>query len=92
MQTLLLSAHACMDICVSSQQKNLVYTLRQEVPKLMYAFWTCKPVFWVLMGIQTKMDPQLGHWMETGGNWWMDGWGGEGQVNGKWGVLGRKKS
>ncbi len=29
---------------MSSQQKNLVYALWQEVPKLVYAFWTCKPV------------------------------------------------
>ncbi len=33
-----------MHICMSSQQMNLVYTLWQEVPKLAYAFWTCKPV------------------------------------------------
>ncbi len=33
-----------MHICMSSQQKNLVYALWQEVPKLVYTFWTCKPV------------------------------------------------
>ncbi len=33
-----------MHICMSSQQKNLVYALWEEVPKLVYAFWTCKPV------------------------------------------------
>ncbi len=33
-----------MHICVSSQQKNLVYALWQKVPKLVYTFWTCKPV------------------------------------------------
>ncbi len=29
---------------MGSQQKNLVYALWQEVPKLVYVFWTCKPV------------------------------------------------
>ena len=29
---------------MSSRQKNLVYALWQEVPKLVYAFWTCNPV------------------------------------------------
>ena len=29
---------------MSSQQKDLVYALGQDVPKLVYAFWTCKPV------------------------------------------------
>ncbi len=33
---------------MSSQQKNLVYALWQEVPKLVYAFWICKPVNKVL--------------------------------------------
>ena len=33
-----------MHICMSSQQKDLVYALGQDVPKLVYAFWTCKPV------------------------------------------------
>ncbi len=33
-------------ICMSSQQKKLVYALWQGVPKLVYAFWTCKPVRW----------------------------------------------
>ncbi len=35
-----------INICMSSQQRELVYTLplRQEVPKLMYALWKCKPV------------------------------------------------
>ncbi len=36
---------AKMHICMSSQQKDLVYALGQDVPKLVYAFWTCKPVF-----------------------------------------------
>ncbi len=31
---------------MNSQQRNLVYVLWQEVPKLVYAFWTCKPVVW----------------------------------------------
>ncbi len=30
--------------CMSSQQKDLVYALGQDVPKLVYAFWICKPV------------------------------------------------
>ncbi len=34
-----------MNICMSSQQKKLVYALWQEVPKLVYTFWTCKPVY-----------------------------------------------
>ena len=29
-----------MYICMSGQQKNLVYALWQEVAKLVYAFWT----------------------------------------------------
>ncbi len=33
-----------MHICMSSQQKDLVYALGQDVHKLVYAFWTCKPV------------------------------------------------
>ncbi len=33
-----------MHVCISGQQKNLVYALGQEVPKLMYTFWTWKPV------------------------------------------------
>ena len=33
-----------IQIVNNSQQKNLVYALWQEVPKLVYAFWTCKPV------------------------------------------------
>ncbi len=33
-----------MHICMSSQQQNVVYALWQEVPKLVYTFWTCKPV------------------------------------------------
>ncbi len=33
-----------MHICMTSQQMNLVYALWQEVAKLVYAFWTCKPV------------------------------------------------
>ncbi len=33
-----------MHTCMSGQQWNLVYSLEREVPKLMYAFWTCKPV------------------------------------------------
>ncbi len=31
-------------ICMSSEQNNLVYALWQEVPKLVNAIWTCKPV------------------------------------------------
>ena len=36
-----------MPICMRSQHKNLIYALWQEVPKLLYAFWTCHPVYWV---------------------------------------------
>ncbi len=35
-----------MHISISSQQNNLVYALWQEVPKLVYTFWTYKPVIW----------------------------------------------
>ncbi len=44
-----------MHICMSSQQKNLVYPLWQEVPKLVYIFWTCKPVC-IYMGILHVCD------------------------------------
>ena len=30
---------------MSSQQWDLVYALWQEIPKLVYAFWTLQPVF-----------------------------------------------
>ncbi len=33
-----------MHIFMSSQQRYLVYALWQEEPKLVYTFWTCKPV------------------------------------------------
>ena len=33
-----------MHTCMSRQQWNLVYTLGEEVPKLVYAFLMCKPV------------------------------------------------
>ncbi len=50
MQILLLSAHACMHK-QSTKELILVYALWQEVPKLVYAFWTCKPVFWLVSSI-----------------------------------------
>ncbi len=33
-----------MHLCMSIKQLDFVYSLGQEVPKLVYAFWTCKPV------------------------------------------------
>ena len=42
---------------MSIQQKNLVYALWQEVPKLVYAFWTCKPVKW-WKTVKGKKNPQ----------------------------------
>ncbi len=33
-----------MHICMSSQQWHLVYALWQEIPKLVYAFFTLQPV------------------------------------------------
>ncbi len=36
-----------MHICMSGQQKNLVYALWQGVPKLVYPIWTCKPVQYI---------------------------------------------
>ena len=67
MQILLLSARACiaMNICMSSQQKTLVYALRQEVPKLVYAFWTCKPVNHILQSIQ-KRQIYVRMWTKAG--------------------------
>ncbi len=48
MQILLLSAHACMhfawELQLDTKCVHLVYIWWQEVPKLVYAFWTCKPV------------------------------------------------
>ena len=40
----LCKSYCFLHICMSSQHKNLVYTFGQEVPKLVYTFWTCKPV------------------------------------------------
>ncbi len=34
---------------MSSQQWDLVYALGQEVPKLVYAFWTYKPLAHLLI-------------------------------------------
>ncbi len=33
-----------MHTCISRQQQDLVYTLGEEVPKLVYTFLMCKPV------------------------------------------------
>ncbi len=41
-------------VCMSSQQKNLVYALWREVPKLVHTFWTRKPV--ILMPL-SKVKP-----------------------------------
>ncbi len=49
-----------MHICMSSQQNDLVYPLWQEVPKLVYAFWTCKPVnMWVAVIPGTKYSQTM---------------------------------
>ncbi len=48
---------------MSSQQKNLVYALGQEVHKLVYVFWTRKPVVWKCVCFLTgnEMAQLLGH-------------------------------
>ncbi len=47
-----------MHTCMSRQQWNLVYTLGEEVPKLVYAFLMCKsvdPFYGTSLGIVTKI-------------------------------------
>ncbi len=42
-----------------SQQKNMVYALWQEVPKLVYAFWTCNPVLLGFTSVCIKHQKQF---------------------------------
>ncbi len=41
----------CNQNAYMHEQKNLVYALWQEVPKLVYTFWTCKPVIYIRFAI-----------------------------------------
>ena len=50
---------------MSSKQKNLVYQLWQKVPKLLYAFWTCKPVVMMLRELDDKLLAVVTCWAST---------------------------
>ncbi len=47
--------------CMSRQQWDLVNALRQEVPTLVYAYWTCKVVnvVMLLMWLMLVTSPQI---------------------------------
>ncbi len=37
-----------MHTCMSRQQYDLVYALGEEEPRLVYAFWMCKPAYSII--------------------------------------------
>ncbi len=63
-----------MHICMRGQQWDLVYALWQEIPKLVYAFWTLQPVVYHLKWHFTLFIIVPYCWLQittVGGGWWM---------------------